>query len=162
MIYGEYLEHLTKHCPKIELECPFLCEANGKVRTFEKFELKSHLTDFECPNFHVYCVECGDKVLVKDRVDHYCVIKRLYNMMKKQVASLQVCEQMCRECHNVIPGHTVHTGKSFQLALTYSKSCCSGCSKFKLKALFDKWREDLTGYHRDIYKGSLISPWHHY
>lgn len=28
--------------------------------------------------------------------------------------------------------------------------------------MFKKWQSNLNGYYRKIYKGTKISPWHHY
>lgn len=90
MDYETYLQHLTKECPRIKFACPFKCgiEKGSTEQTgnkFEKHQLRDHLASQYCPNFHVYCNDCGAKVLVKDKINHICAIKKLYERVKGKV-----------------------------------------------------------------------------
>ena len=84
MDYEDYVKHITVECPKIQLDCPFKC-GTGKNSNFEKYQLKDHLASHRCKFFHVYCKDCGEKVLVKDRIFHTCALGKLYQMMKSKV-----------------------------------------------------------------------------
>ena len=58
------------------------------MANFSKNDLGKHLGNQECPNFHVYCNLCGEKVLVKDRMYHSCALEKLYENTKTQIINM--------------------------------------------------------------------------
>ena len=76
--YDDYITHLIRECPKIQLECPFNCGESERYQNFQINNIKKHLYDQLCPNYHVYCKDCGQKCLVKDRFTHLCALGKLY------------------------------------------------------------------------------------
>ena len=43
-----------------------------------------------------------------------------------------------------------------------SEELCEECTSSKIITKFEQWRQHLTKYYRETYKGIIVSPYHHY
>lgn len=80
MNYFNYVKHLTKQCSGLQMDCPLQCG-----ETLVKSHFKHHLADQLCPMFEVECVKCLQSVRVRERINHFCTISKLYARVVEKV-----------------------------------------------------------------------------
>ena len=68
---------------------------------------------------------------------------------------------MCRGCRKEIPGVQLQKAGTDR-AMLYSDKNCLDCTKEQMDKVYNSWKEAIKYKHRNIYKGCVISPFHHY
>lgn len=156
--YFSYVKHLTQECSKLKLVCPLGCN-----QSLMKMDLKQHLANQECQYYFVSCVQCEEKVQVKDRLDHQCALEQVYSRAVQRVVQHSLAKRMCQTtCKRLLQGHTyapTHQEERFVLC----DRLCDNCSKSDLIKNFEEFKLTLQRYFKTSRKGKqIVSPYHYY